>query len=70
MSNDQTSVLKRSVISGVIGVVIGEVLTYLVSFVVPTTPEQLRWAMIAVGFSTFFGCFFSYRAGRAVAKQS
>jgi hypothetical protein len=56
-----------ALIAAVIGTVCGEACTWGVSWIVPTTPDQLRWAMIAVGFASFFGSFFSFWAGAASA---
>ncbi len=51
----------RSVIAGIVAIVFGVVATFLVDIVVPTT--NLTWAMIAVGFASFFGGFAGYYFG-------
>ncbi len=57
--------LPDALIAAAIGTVCGEVCTWGVSWIVPTTPQQLQWAMIAVGFASFFGSFFAFLAGAA-----
>ena len=54
--------LRSEVISGVTSTVIGLAATYGASLAVPT--QDLQWALIAVGFASFFSGFFSrYYAG-------
>lgn len=49
--------IKEELISGVISLVIGLAATYAVSIAIPT--PDLKWALTAVGFATFFSGFFS-----------
>ncbi|MFB6246365.1 MAG: hypothetical protein ABEI74_02105 [Candidatus Pacearchaeota archaeon] len=49
--------LKEPLISGLISVVIGTGITYLVSLVIQTS--ELKWALIAVAIASFFSGFFS-----------
>jgi hypothetical protein len=51
----------RAALSGVIGVIIGLVITYVVSLVNHTT--NLQWSLIAVGFASFFAASGGYLAG-------
>lgn len=51
----------RAAISGVIGLLIGLVLTYVVSLLIPTT--NLRWSLMAVGFASFFAAVSGFVAG-------
>jgi hypothetical protein len=57
--------LPDALIAAAIGTVCGEACTYAVSWLVPTTSAQLQWAMVAVGFASFFGSFFAFLAGTA-----
>jgi hypothetical protein len=49
---------KGELISGTVSLTIALVVTYGVSLVYPT--EDLRWALTAVGFASFFAGFFSH----------
>ncbi len=60
-------ILPDALIAAAIGTVCGLVCTWGVSWLVPTTSDQLRWALIAVGFASFFGSFFAFVAGAASA---
>ena len=51
----------RAVVSGVIGVIFGLVITYVVSLINHTT--NLQWSLIAVGFASFFAASGGYLAG-------
>jgi len=51
----------RAVVSGVIGVISGLVITYVVSLINHTT--NLQWSLIAVGFASFFAASAGYLAG-------
>ena len=50
-----------AVLSGVIGVVIGLVATYVMSLIRPTT--NLQWSLIAVGIASFCSAFAGYIRG-------
>jgi hypothetical protein len=54
----------RAAVSGVIGVIFGLVITYVVSLINHTT--NLQWSLTAVGFASFFAASAGYLAG---AKQ-
>jgi hypothetical protein len=51
----------RAAVSGVIGVIIGLVITYFVSLINHTT--NLQWSLTAVGFASFFAASGGYLAG-------
>lgn len=48
---------RDELISGAVGATIGVIITYGVSFAIPTS--DLSWALIAVGAASFFSGFFS-----------
>ncbi|MFB6209644.1 MAG: hypothetical protein ABEJ56_05935 [Candidatus Nanohaloarchaea archaeon] len=48
---------KEAIKNGLLSSAIALIFTYLVSMVVPN--PELTWAMIAVGFASFFSGFFS-----------
>jgi hypothetical protein len=56
-----------AVVSGVIGVIIGLVITCVVNQINPTT--NLQWSLTAVGFSSFFAAFGGYAAGARLKSQ-
>jgi hypothetical protein len=53
--------ISRALLSGIIGVAIGLVITYVVSLIIPT--ENLTWSLIAVGFASFFAAFAGHLSG-------
>lgn len=55
------SLFTRSVIAGIVSVVISLTVTYLAGLVIDTT--DLEWALIAVAIATFLSGFASYYAG-------
>jgi len=57
----------RAAVSGVIGVIFGLVITYIVNLINPTT--NLRWSLIAVGFASFFAAFRGYIVGARQKSQ-
>ncbi|MDY6779841.1 MAG: hypothetical protein SV760_04710 [Halobacteria archaeon] len=50
-----------ALVAGVIGMVLGVVVTVGVSLVFPT--DELAWSLIAVGYAGLFSGMFGYRAG-------
>lgn len=56
----------RSVLSGIIGMVIGVIITYIISLGIPT--ENLFWAILAVGDASFFAGFFGHWRGLTQQK--
>jgi hypothetical protein len=57
----------RAAVSGVIGVIFGLVITYVVSLINHTT--NLQWSLIAVGFASFFAASAGYLAGASRKVQ-
>jgi ABC-type antimicrobial peptide transport system permease subunit len=53
--------MTRSLIAGVVTLVVGIVVTFMVNVAFPTT--NLVWSMIAVGFASFFSGFAGYYFG-------
>jgi hypothetical protein len=51
----------RAAVSGVIGVIFGLIITYVVSLINNTT--DLQWSLTAVGFASFFAASAGYLAG-------
>ena len=54
-------------VSGAIGVIIGLVITYVVSLINHTT--NLQWSLTAVGFAPFFAACAGYVAGARRKSQ-
>jgi len=59
--------LGKSAISGVIGVIIGLFITYVVSLISPTS--NLQWSLTTVGFSSFCAAFAGYAAASRDKSQ-
>jgi high-affinity Fe2+/Pb2+ permease len=57
----------RAAVSGVIGVIMGLVITYVVSLINHTT--NLQWSLTAVGFASFFAACAGYIAGARRKSQ-
>ncbi len=51
----------RSVVAGIIGLIIGVIITFLVSLGIPT--ENLMWAVLGVGDASFFAGYFGHWRG-------
>ncbi len=58
----------RSLIAGIVALLFGLIATLLVDVVIPTT--NLQWALIAVGFASFFGGFAGYYFGFREDRES
>jgi hypothetical protein len=52
----------RSIIGGIIALIIGLAATYFVDMVLVTS-DDLQWALIAVGFASFFAGFAGFMSG-------
>lgn len=52
------SIFARAVISGLVAVVVGVIATFIVEIFIPTA--NLDWALIAVGFASFFSGLAGY----------
>lgn len=70
MSEDKTGVGGGMVVSGIIAAIVGLVVTYVISLILPF-PWTLAQTMICVGIASFSGSAVSftrgYKAGRAPA---
>lgn len=61
------NLLTRSIVSGLISVVVGVAVTALVAQFIATS--DLEWALIAVGFASFFSGLGGYIAGHQQERE-
>mgnify|MGYP000962192148 CR=1 FL=1 len=64
---ERKEAISKAILSGTIAVPCGLGFTLLISLIIPTT--NLLWALIAVGFASFFAAFGGYLGAKAEDRE-